>query len=279
MRFRLCLALLIPMMAAAQPAGKALSILNASVQQYEDGPPLPASHRFVAGETVFFSFQVAGYSLSTDQRVLLTYRIDTFDSEEVRLVESASGKLEAGITDMDKDWRPRIRHMFSIPSYAPAGEYRIAAWVKDETGGLEASVTLPLNVQGRTVEKSDHLVIRNLRFFRSETDREPFSPASYRGGDRLWARFDVTGYRLGEKNRMDVSYGLSILSSSGKVLFTEKLAAQEADAPFYPKRFFEGIVSLSVQPKTTPGEYTLVVSARDEVGGQTAEARGAFRIE
>jgi hypothetical protein len=89
----------------------------------------------------------------------------------------------------------------------------------------------------------------------------------------------VTGFKIGEANRMQVAYGLSIVAPSGKTMFTEPRAAEEKDAPFYPKRYFAGILSLEVQPKTTPGEYTLVISVRDEVGGQTYESRQPFRID
>lgn len=264
---------------AGQPPAKPLQIAGASVQQYEDGPPAPASHRFVAGEVVFFSMTLSGHTVSPTQGVRLSYRIQPFDGGNTPLAEPHSGKLETELTDLDKDWRPRIRHSFAIPSYAPGGEYYVAAWVRDELSGLEATTKVPFTVSGRNVPPSDRLVIRNFRFLASESAREPLLPAVYRGGERLWARFDLTGYKLGEKNRMDVSYGLAILSPAGKTLFTEPEAARETDAPFYPKRFFEGIVSLEVKPRTPPGEYTLVITAQDAVGGQTAEIRERFRIE
>jgi hypothetical protein len=55
--------------------------------------------------------------------------------------------------------------------------------------------------------------------------------------------------------------------------------AGEQEAPFYPKRYLSEIVSLNVQPKTTPGEYSFVVSVRDEVGQQALESRQKFRVE
>lgn len=281
---RLCGAgwLVVALMAPAQtgqPPAKPLVIAGASVQQYEDGPPAAAGHRFVAGEVVFFSFAVSGHTVSPTQGVRLSYRIQPFDAEGIALAEAHSGRLETELTDLDKDWRPRIRHSFAVPPYAPGGEYYVAATVRDELSGQEATAKVPFQVLGRSVAPSDKLVIRNFRFLASESAREPLLPAVYRSGERLWARFDLTGYKLGEKNRMDVAYGLSILSPAGKMLFSEPEAARETDAPFYPKRFFEGIVSLEIKPRTTPGEYTLVITAQDAVGGQSAEVRERFRIE
>ena len=279
MRAFALIVLMMPALLPAQEPAKSLAIANASVQQYEDGSPLPADYAFVPGETVFLSFQVRGYQTSPDEQVRLSYRIEALDSDKIPVVQTESGKLDATVTDMDKDWLPKVRHTVLVPPYAPPGQYRISVWVKDEVSGREATGSVEFKVGGRAVERSDTLTIRNFRFLRNEGDQAPLKPAAYRGGETLWARFDVTGFKIGEANRIQVAYGLSIVAPSGKTMFTEAQAAEEKDAPFYPKRYFAGIVSLNVQPKTTPGEYTLVISVRDEVGGQTYESRQPFRID
>jgi len=279
MRLWILLAVLARAAVSAQAPAKPLQIANAGVQQFEDGPPAAEGNQFVAGETVFFSFQVTGYRVSGDRKVQLSYRIQVTDSEGINLVEETSGKLETELADEDKEWLPKVRRSFVIPPHALPGKFKIAAWVADASSSQEAKADTPFDVRGRQVESSDTLVVRNVRFLRAEEDREPLSVAAYRAGDTLWARFDITGFKLGEKNRIDVSYGISIVSPSGKVLFSEPQAAVEQDAPFYPKRYVPGIASLGVQPKTTPGEYTLVITARDQVGGQACESRHTFRIQ
>ena len=153
------------------------------------------------------------------------------------------------------------------------------AWVKDENSGREAKAEASFMVQGRKVETSGSLALRNFRFLRGEEDREALLAAAYRAGDTLWARFDITGFKAGEKNHIRVVYGISILGPSGKVLFSEPQAAIDEEAPFYPKRYVPGIASLNVQPKTAPGQYTLVVTVSDEVGEQTAVGHFIFRVE
>jgi len=279
MRAFALIVLMMPALLLAQEPATSPTVANASVQQFEDGSPLPADYAFVPGETVFFSFQVRGYQTSPDEEVHMSYRIEALDSDKIPVVETKSGKLDATVTDMDKDWLPKIRHTVLVPPHALPGQYRISAWMKDEVSGRETTGSVEFKVGGRAVERSDTLTIRNFRFLRDEGGQAPLRPAAYRGGETLWARFDVTGYKIGEANRIQVAYGLSIVAPSGKTLFTEPQAAEEKDAPFYPKRYFAGIVSLNVQPKTTPGEYTLVISVRDEVGGQTYESRQPFRID
>lgn len=263
----------------AQTPGKPLTVVNATLHQFEDGAPILSGHQFIPGETVFFSFQIQGYSVPADQKVQLSYRIEVFDSDGTPVAEAKAGNVETELTEQDKEWLPTIRYSLLIPPHALPGQFRIAVGVRDGRSAREAKAESTFVVQGRKVEKSDTLVVRNIRFLRSEDDRDPLTAAVYRAGDTLWARFDITGFKTGEKNRVDVTYGISILSPSGKVLFSEPQAAVEQDASFYPKRYVPGVASLTTQPKTTPGDYTLLISVRDAVGQQNCESRGTFRIE
>ena len=279
MRACVLLGLLATLAGLAQEPAKPVAAVNPILQQFEDGPPLAGDYKFIPGETVFFSFQVQGYQLSPDRQVRLSYNIEALDGDQIRLAEPASEKLETGTTEQDKEWLPRIRYSVLLPPYALPGQYRIVARVKDELSGREAATEMKIVVGGRVVERSDSLTLRNFRFLRREEDTEPLRTAVYKGGDALFARFDVTGYKLGEKNRILVICGISIVAPSGKEMFSEPRAAVAEEETFYPKRYFLGAFSLNVQPKTTPGVYTLVISVRDEVGGQTYQSRQPFRIE
>jgi hypothetical protein len=265
--------------AAPQAPLKPISIINAILHQMEDGPAIYADQKFIAGETIFFSFQVKGYQVSNKKRVRLSYQIEALDSHGVRLVKPESGKIDTELAPQDKDWLPKVRHSFVIPPHALPGKYKVVAAVKDELNLQEAKVEVSVEVQGRYVEPSETLAVRNLRFLRREDDTEPLAVAAYRPGDRLWARFDITGYEIAEENRIHVAYGISILNAEGKVLFSQPQAAVEQDRTFYPKRHTPGIVSLNIQPGTARAEYTILVSVRDEIGNQTGETRGVFRVE
>jgi len=265
---------------AAQPRPAApLALINGALHQYEDGPPVPSGYRVMPGETVFFSIQVKGFTVSADERVRLSYRVEAYDEGGLLLAEPGAGSIDAAVTVFDKEWLPKIRYAFLLPPHALPGRCRIVTRLRDELDGREASADTPLLVGGRMVELSGTLAVRNFRFLRREQDTQPMEAAVYRPGDALWAKFDITGFRSGEKNRVNVTYGLSVLGPSGKVLFSEPLAAADEDEPFYPKRYVSGAVNLSVQPKTPPGEYILVLTVRDEVGGQSIESRHPFRVE
>ncbi|MCS6952443.1 MAG: hypothetical protein RMK57_06685 [Bryobacterales bacterium] len=265
--------------AAVAQAPPQLTIVNSTIHQFEDGPRMEAGHRFIPGETVFFSFQVRGFGKSKDELVHLRYEMDALDAENVRLVETVRGEVRTELAPQDKDWLPKVRWSFVIPPHAWPGTYRIAVRVKDELTGREAALEVPLSVEGRRVEPSPTLVIRNFRFLREERAPEPLVPAVYHPGQTLWARFDITGFKIGDKNQIRVAYRISILNAEGKLLYTQPEAAVEEDSPFYPKRSVPGLVSLQIQPGTPAGTYLMAVTVEDAVGSQTYETREAFRVE
>jgi len=265
----------------AQAPPRQLLIVGPTLHQFEDGPRIYSDHRYVPGETVFFSFQVRGYAVTPgdEKKVRLTWRIDALDAASVRLVEETKGEVDTVVFPEDKDWAPKVRYSVLIPPHAGAGDYRLVAFVKDEVGLQTVTGVITFPVQARAIEPSDTLVVRNFRFLRSEQDTQPLTPASYHVGNSLWAKFDITGFRIAEKNRFKVSYGISILTADGKLLFSQEEAAVDEGAPFYPKRHVPAVVSLTIQPGTPAGEYVMRVTVRDELGAQSCETKQYFRVE
>jgi hypothetical protein len=263
----------------AQAHQKQLLLVAPTLLQFEDGPPIYSNHRYIPGETVFFAFQVRGYAVSPEQKIHLTFRIEATDSAGVRMVEEKKGEIQAILQAEDKDWSPKVRHTLLIPPHAGPGDYSLVASLKDMLSGQEAKVELSFPVQGRLVEPSETLAVRNFRFLRNEQDTQPMNEAVYRGGESLWAKFDVVGFNLGENNRFHVEYDVSILSADGTVLFTQQQAALDEGAPFYPKRHVPSVVSLTIQEGTRAASYAIQVSVRDQVGQQTVESKHTFRIE
>lgn len=275
MRAVVALAALLCGAAAAQE----LRIVKPALRQYEDGPVMAASQTLGPGETVFFSFQVGGYKLSPERRVNLHWSVDVLDSGGVKLVESMEKDLDTDLSAEDKEWMPIARHTFMIPPIVPPGPYRLVVKVNDKLVGVEAKEEITLTVRGREVAPSDTLVARNFRFLHSEDDRVPMREPVYRQGDTVWARFEIAGYKFGERNSLSVTYGIAVADSEGKVLFEQPEAAAEHKESFYPQKYVPGVVSVTTQKNTTPGQYFLVLTLRDAVGAQTAEERHGFRLE
>jgi hypothetical protein len=281
---RLVSALLATALAAAfparsAPAPKQLTIIKAAVRQYEDGPALGAGFSFLTGDTVFFSFQIQGYQVSPGAEINLETQIDAIDPEGTPLMATARRAISTQVSAEDKNWLPIVRETIQVPPLAPPGTYRIRVVVEDKLSKQTAKADVDFSVRGRQVERSETLVARNFRFLRAEEDRDALAQPVYRPGDALWARFDITGFRYGPNNRVQVSYSVSVVDPSGKTVFSQPQPAVEQGESFYPKRYVPGVFSLQLDKGVKPGEYALVLALRDETGNQADESRHVFRIE
>jgi hypothetical protein len=257
-----------------------LKIVNATVQQTEDGSPVTAAIAFLPGETLFLSFRVEGYGSSAD-KIKLTSEVDAFDPAGIKLMETISSGIEREVAPEDKEWKPILRHQIAVPPFAISGAYKLVLRVKDAVTQppATASLELPFTVRGRDVAASEILAIRNFGFLRSEEDRTPLARPVYRPGDTVWAQFDIIGYRFGPSNQVDVTYGIRVLAPSGKELFSVKEAAREQSASYYPQRYVSGGLNLSLQPNIRPGEYLLIIEVIDRSGNQRIEHEEKFWIE
>jgi hypothetical protein len=269
--------------AGALPAHAAIAFERMAVHQYEDGPILPRSHAFLPGETVFFSCRISGYQIAGKEdeprSVKIAWQVQVSDPTGRALTPGASGRIEEPVSRQDKNWLPKFLYNFEIPPFVLGGTYHIKASAKDEVGGSEFSSQLDFNVRGHIVEPSGTLTARNLRFLAQEKDGPPLDPAVYHPGQTLWARFEITGYQYGEKNRYSVEYGLAILRETGEQVFAQPAAAADSNASFYPQPYVPGQLSLNLDSNVPLGNYTMVITIEDKIGNQTAEVRGMFRIE
>jgi hypothetical protein len=267
------------------PAAEKLEIEKFALRQFEDGPALAASHEFLPGETIFWSFRIKGYHVKKtendvgdeESRVKLAWSVRATDPQGVLIEKERSGRVETRVFEQDKDWTPRAADSFVVPPFAAEGVYHATVSVKDEAG--ETASTLDFKVRGDTVEPSETLVGRGVRFLRNEKDPKPMMNPAYQAGDTLWIRFEITGYKFGEKNKYDVEYGLAVLRANGETMFTQPVAAKETSESFYPQHFLPGILSLGLNKDLPKGSYTMVISMRDKIGNQTWETRESFQVQ
>jgi len=279
------LAMIGGMLAAHNPfrltgAPPPLRIVDLVVHQYEDGPPVARDYQFYPNDTVYVSFRVANYSLDKSDQLHLSYQIQALDPEGRLLAEPLKQEIKTEVTFKDKEagWRPIVRYQVTIPSAAPSGEYKIFVQARDELSGQAAQAEAGFRVQAREVPRSDTLVVRNFYFYPSETSLEPLVEPVYHPGDTVWARFDITGYKFGPRNRFSIDYGIRVLRADGSVLFDQPVAAQDERESFYPEWHTMGVLSLNLTPDLARGDYTIVVTVRDHIGNQTYQGQYSFHV-
>lgn len=261
-------------------SGTDLSIVNSQLHDYEDGPRVSEQYKFRAGEPVFLSFQIENYKATDDAQIHLTYEIRAVDPHNRSLAPPETGEIKVQLAPEDKDWRPKVRYRVQIPPIPEPGEYTVIVNLDDKVAGTKLSRKLQFQVESKEIAGNEGLAVQNFRFLRSEEARDAMPAGSaYRPGDTLWARFDITGYRFGGKNRYDVSYGVALRNEGGEILFSEPKAASASEESFYPKQYAPGILSLNLDKNIRPGTYTVVLTVEDAVGGQKIETGHPFFVE
>jgi hypothetical protein len=273
---RLIVLALLPALLFAAPA---LQIVRPIVSMMDDGTADPPGFEHVPGEVLHFSCRVTGYAKSPESQVQLVYTIQAFDAKGVPLVEEYKNELVTEVSPQDKDWMPKIATEIALPPLIAAGTYKVVVKVDDVQAKTAAEATVNFLVRAREVAPSETLVVRNFRFFRSEDDEKPVPKASYRPGDAVWARFDITGYKFGEKNSLDVSYVTSVIAPTGRLLWTQPEPAAEKTQSFYPQRYVPAAMGINLQNTIRPGEYTIAVQVKDAIGNQSHESKYTFTVE
>jgi hypothetical protein len=195
-------------------------------------------------------------------------------------VKAEQEQIEQEIGTEDKDWLPKRRFAALLPPLIGAGTYHIHLMVTDLLDKSEAVRDFPFVLGGKRVDSTAGLAIQDFRFLRSDQDGPGLEVAAFQPGDTVWVRFDMTGFKVGPENSVNLNYGLSVLRPDGTVLFKQENAAQQkfSSSP-YPPQFVPGVLSLSTTSDLQRGEYTMVISVRDNVGQTTAKIQRKFRIE
>lgn len=271
----LLLLALIPTVVCAAPS---LQIVRPVISQTEGGAPDPPGFEHVGGETLYLSCRIGGYTKNAEEKIHLTYSVQAFDPKGVPLTEIYKDEMETEVLPQDKEWMPKVETVVPIPPLVLPGEYKIVIKAEDLQAKTSTETPIPFRVRGRNVEPSDKLVVRDFRFYRNEDDAQPLPRPAYRAGSGLWAKFDITGFKYGPHNKIDVSYVVTILSASGKILWTQPEPATEEKESFYPTQYVPASMGLSLQT-VKPAEYTMAIKVIDAIGDQTYEMKQVFTVE
>jgi hypothetical protein len=266
---------------AAEPQ---LAVINAVISSSEDGPPIAADYRFTPGDYLYFTFQIAGFAVHSDnqgetKKISLSYEIVPQDEQGRPLLEPVNGEIKTTLAPEDKNWVPKRRASFLLPSFLAAGSFRLHVTAKDVLGKTETSRDVPFLIGGVKLTPATSITIENFRFLRRENDTETLSLAAYSPGDTVFAHFVMTGFQTGPDNRCHVSYGITVLDPSGKAFIQEPNAAKLEEGGFYPAQFVPGTLALQMGKATERGSYTILLEARDLIANTRYEMKQTFSIE
>lgn len=265
-------------------AESSLTIIAAGVQSSEDAPNAPADYPFLPGDFVYFTFQISGFDVQSSQQgqvrtISLTYQITPEDTHGAALAPPTSGAILTELSPEDKNWLPKRRASFLIPSFVAAGEFKIHVSVEDLIGKTSASDDVPFRIGGTQIQPAGSITVQNFHFFRNQNDREPLQIPAYSPGDPVYARFDMTGFKIDAQNRYHLAYGLSVVRPDGKPFIEQPNAAELQAGSFYPAQYVPGILDLKTSTDVPRGEYVITLTVRDLMANSSYDIKKAFSVE
>lgn len=261
-------------------AAPTLKLVESAVSDIDGGPSNPVSFEYHPGQVVYFTCRVSGYTQDKDQQVRLAYSVQGFDARGVPIVEPTKNNLNAEVSPQDKEWLPKIEAGISMPTLLFSGAYKIVVKVDDLVAKTSTELTVPFTVRGADdVQPAEALAVSAFRFLRNEDDNRAAERATYRAGDHLWAKFAIVGFHSGDGNKVDVSYVTSVLGPDGKTLWTQREPAGVQEDSFYPKPYIQAEMGIQITAQIKPGQYQLMVQAKDAIGKQNCEVKRPFTIE
>jgi hypothetical protein len=284
-RLRSCTLLILLFLPTLLKSDESLAVIGAGVQSSEDAPFVQADYRFQPGEFVYTTFQIAGFQVEggaseeKPRKVSMTYTVTPEDANGVALCPPVTDKIEEELNAEDKNWTPKRRTSFLIPSFVAAGEFKIHIAIRDLIGKAETSKIVPFRIGGVTVLNPGTLNVQNFQFFRRENDRAAVEVPAYSAGDSVFVRFIITGFKVGEKNAYDISYQLLVTRPDGKPYLDRPDAAQLASESFYPAQYLPGEFTLTTSRDSLKGTYIILLTVRDKVADASKEIRFPFTIE
>lgn len=264
---------------------KSLAIVGARVESSEDAPAVSSDYEFLPGDFLYFQFEVAGFKISGNEysgprTISLEYDIEVRDSGGTLLAPAEKAAIKEEVAPQDKDWLPKRRASFLLPSYASFQHCQVVLTINDLLDKATAHQEFPFILAGTKVEPLPSLSIQNVRFLRSSEDGPGLQVVAYRPGDTIWARFDMTGFQLGPHNLAQLSYDVTVNRPDGRVIFhRENAARQKLQGLFYPPQVIPGVLSVTTTPDLQHGEYTVIILLKDEIGQKTAEVERKVDLE
>ncbi|MBI4460563.1 MAG: hypothetical protein HY648_10965 [Acidobacteria bacterium] len=245
-----------------------------------------ATFSMEAGGEVSLTFRIEGFQRQRgpspsglwewEEHVQLAYEIELRDPQGRLVQPKETGEVKTSLSPRDQQWQPRIHWSGSVPISAPGGNYRVHIHVTDQLGERQTSHIAAFLVRGESIRPAESLQVQQLEYGTS-AEGPWFSHGFFAPGDTIRVQYKVTGFRISEENEVWVEHDWTVLDSEGNVVVSQTNAAVEKRKSFYAPRFLSTGFDIRLQDPI-PGEYTLRVAVRDQIGEQEASSESTFTI-
>ena len=189
-------------------------------------------------------------------------------------------KIEMALLPETRNSLARTWYLFTRELTLPKGGYQVKVVVRDLGSGRIGSVTHDFEVPDQASFRISSPILADTLQEKAADDTRPPRPVlqvrrTFAPGSRLYVQYGVLGAAKDPSTRMPkVTGGYEIRRADGSVLKTGAPTLIRPTSLGALTRF-HGITLAGAGP----GDYELVLRARDEIAGRTVEAREPFQVE
>ena len=236
----------------------------------KDGPArLPRPYQ--RGETVYLSYELAGYGATAEGRADLTLEFAPMDPNRLPLYAPRSLAFSQPGTVSGNYW-------FELHPFVPAGKYQLAVTIRDAVKNIETTLSPEFEVEAAPIAPATSLEARNFQFSTSK-DGPPLDPPVFDAGQTVHYSFDLFGPQF-EGDRANWHIAFQLLDPGGKVVLDRPdWDSTNQDFPYHPATFFmhySGYVSL---PSDVPrGTFTVRMQINDRIANRSLPLESKFEV-
>ena len=257
----------------------ALKVARAVVSQSEDGPAIRNGAAFQPGDMAVF--QLSGGELQTWARPARCSSPD-ISRHSTRTGRPSSPRDEevigTTVSEEDKDWKPKLRLADSDPFHCAAGKLqdqirsRRPADPSDRFGRNGLSRRRAKAWNRRRAHHSQSGFLSHRRTTRRRSRPWPIGRATCSGCASM-SPATSTANRIRSTSRTTWRCWRPTANNCSR----RKMRRSEKSQAFYPQPWVPAAFNLSLQSTMRAGAYTLVITAHDGVGKQTAVERSGIQ--
>ncbi|RQW92190.1 MAG: RDD family protein, partial [Geobacter sp.] len=171
-----------------------LRVINFNFIEPKDESPRD-NKTFKAGEKIFTSYDIIGYTTDSDGKYELTVNVTVHDPEGLIVVSPWKGEVKEYPEKLASPVNGTFN--FDLPHYCSSGEYKIKISVHDAVKRKDIEELKTFNVQAENIPIAENLEFRDFYFSKSE-DGEQINPAVISPGETIYSGCKIAGMKFSE---------------------------------------------------------------------------------
>jgi uncharacterized RDD family membrane protein YckC len=258
---------------SAVAAGE-LQVVNFQFLEGKGGPPRTAAP-YKPGDKVCSRFDVAGYTTDAQGQIDLQVEIAALDPNALSLYRPWQDRMHQTIAQAaPANWT----FNFDLPSYGPAGAYRIQIKIRDAVKGAEAAIAPTFTVEAPPVAPASEIEVRGFRFLASEDGPEQ-DPMIVAPGGTVHMSAQLAGMQF-QQDKPDVRVALLVTGPGGKAIVdAPNYLAVNDEQSYHPPTFFARMSGwVRLPPTAAQGSYTVRYTVRDNLAAKAAVHEAKFQV-